>query len=245
MDFNNKRVLISGGSSGIGRALVVNLLNQGASVFTCARDVSTLVELQDQYPQLHVVQADICLAEHRQRIFNEILRSGETLDALFNNAGVQYAVEIGTAGDELTQQIEQELQINLCAQLQMCDKFLPLLKKSERALIVNVSSCLALTPKRSAPVYCASKAAISSFSRALAYQLEGSNVAVAVIYPPLVDTSMTAGREAKTISAESCAEDIVAQLGRGRRQVFVGKARALRLIHRVFPGLAARILKNS
>ena len=75
---------------------------------------------------------------------------------------------------------------------------------------MNVSSVLALAPKRSAPVYCATKAAVRSFSQALRYQLAAtSSIRVVEALPPMVDTAMTAGRTGRKMSPDSVADAIL------------------------------------
>jgi len=245
MDFSNKHVVVTGGSSGIGKALVRELIKAGAQVLTCGRDAERLQTLEHELPDIKTVQADIATPAGRNTLLAEANKLWSHIDVLINNAGVQYSMDIGSGLPDAAEKIQQEMDINFTAQVLLIDLMLPMLKNSADARLVNISSCLALTPKRSAPVYCASKAAFSSFSQALSYQLEGSSVKVVVVYPPLVDTPMTAGRGAKTISAGSFAHQVISDIAGDKNQIYVGKAKILKVIHRLLPAIAQKILKNS
>ena len=124
---------------------------------------------------------------------------------------------------------------------------LPLLRQQPQSTIVNVSSGLAIAPKSSAPVYCATKAALHIFSKALRYQMEDAapNIAVVEAILPLVDTNMTRGRGKEKISPEKVAKEIFEGMERNHHEIYVGKVKLFVLIHRVLPQLAERILRNS
>jgi uncharacterized oxidoreductase len=123
---------------------------------------------------------------------------------------------------------------------------LPLLARQPSAAILNITSGLALAPKKSSPVYCATKAGLRSFTRALRYQCEDAlpHVHVVEALPPLVDTAMTHGRGRGKISPEACAAEIVAGLKAGRREIHVGKAKLLRAVIRLSPALGYRIMRD-
>lgn len=113
-------------------------------------------------------------------------------------------------------------------------------------MIVNVTSGLALAPKQSAPVYCAAKAGLRSFTKALRYQSEARAPRLRVVeaLPPLVDTEMTRGRGRGKISAEACAAEIVSGMEVGRNSIYVGRAKLLRTIQGLSPSLADRIMRG-
>lgn len=98
--------------------------------------------------------------------------------------------------------MEREIAINVDAVVHLCQGVVPVLKQRDEAALVNVSSGLAIAPKASAPVYCASKAFVRSYSQALRYQLEETSVRVFDLAPPLVKTDMTAGRNEGAITAD-------------------------------------------
>ncbi|MEZ4588730.1 MAG: SDR family NAD(P)-dependent oxidoreductase [Gemmatimonadales bacterium] len=165
---------------------------------------------------------------------------------LVNNAGVQRNHDwIATPTADRVSALESEIAVNLTSPLALTALFLDDLVAADEAAIVNLSSLLALTPKRSAPVYCATKAGIRAFGRGLAYQLESHpNLRVVEVVPPLVDTGMTAGRGSGKISPAEAANEIVRGLERDQTEILVGKARLVTRLHRWLPGLVARMLKD-
>ncbi len=99
--------------------------------------------------------------------------------------------------------IKHELEINLLGPILLTSQFLPNLVGKDEASVINVSSGLALVPKQSAPIYCAGKAGLHIFSKALRWQLESLNIKVFEIMPSLVDTPMTGGRGNGKISPKA------------------------------------------
>jgi uncharacterized oxidoreductase len=93
-------------------------------------------------------------------------------------------------------------------------------------------------PKPNAPGYCASKAGLYCFTKALRLQLKGTSVQVAAVFPPLVATPMTEGRGRNKMSADAFAAATVRQLESGRTEVRVGQAAVILAIHRVSPAIA-------
>jgi short-subunit dehydrogenase involved in D-alanine esterification of teichoic acids len=142
--------------------------------------------------------------------------------------------------------VEQEIRINLEAPAILVSQFLPMLSTAAEAAVVNISSGLALVPKASAPVYCATKAALHSFSKALRYQFNdaGGRIKVFEVLPPLVDTDMTRGRRSGKISPEDVAVATLEGMLRDRYEIRVAKVRLLYWIYRFAPGLAERALRG-
>lgn len=165
------------------------------------------------------------------------------LNILINNAGIQYNHEFLTEPN-LLDKIEYEISANLTAVIKLCALLLPVLAGNENSAIVNVSNGLALSPKRSAPVYCATKAAIHNFTRPLRYQMEEQNPKIFEILPPLVETPMTAGRGKNKISPERLAEEFIRDFKNDRYESCIGKTKLLKFIKRFSPALGDATLKN-
>jgi short-subunit dehydrogenase involved in D-alanine esterification of teichoic acids len=162
---------------------------------------------------------------------------------LINNAGIQYNYDF-LSSSQITYKIDNEIKTNLIAPLQLCALLIPLLQLKPEAAIINISSGLAIAPKKTAPVYCGTKAGIHIFSQALRYQLENSAIKVFEIIPPLVDTPMTAGRGKNKISSQALVEEIWPYFLNNTYEIYIGKARLLNLIYRLSPALALKIMKN-
>ena len=129
--------------------------------------------------------------------------------------------------------------------MKLCSAFVPILMDNSESAIINISSGLALSPKKSAPVYCATKAGVHMFSKALRYQLEDSHIKVFEVLPPLVDTPMTANRGVSKISTAQLVDEFLDGLENNRFEMNIGKVKLLKLMHRISPALAYRILKNN
>ena len=109
-------------------------------------------------------------------------------------------------------------------------------------MIVNVTSGLALAPRAGGPVYCATKAALRSYSQALRYQLRNAGVHVLEALPPVVDTKLTAGRGSGKMPPEECARQIVSAMEDDADEANVGMVKLLQLVHSISPALARRIM---
>ena len=103
---------------------------------------------------------------------------------------------------------------------------------------------LAFTPKETAPVYCAAKAFVHSFSIGLRYQLEARGIRVFELIPPLVDTDMTQGRGNGKIAPDAVAAAFLGAWRQDRYQVRVGRTKLFMIAHRLAPGLICRIVRR-
>ena len=242
MDLTGKNVVITGGSAGIGLALATTFLAAGARVLLCGRDPERLQAAREQLATAQVLQADLRAAADRELLVRESLSRLGAVDILVNNAGTQTLMDF--TQEDAERPVESEVEINLVAPIRLIEGFLPHLLSRPAAAIVNVTSGLALVPKRSAPVYCATKAGLRSFTQALRYQLAGTPVRVVEALPPLVDTSMTAGRGTGKLSPDACAQAIVRGLARDQREIRIGKTRLLFAAHRLSPALAAKLMRD-
>lgn len=238
MRTTGQKVLITGGGSGIGLALAQQFHKAGNQVIVIGRGKAPLDAATAKLPGVVSRVADVSDPVHRSRLVEEF----PDVSVLVNNAGIQ---RNGAFSAMSVSEIESELAINLVAPVMLCHAFLPHLVQRPEAAIVNVSSVLAIVPKESAAIYCASKAALHSFSRTLRWHLEGTTVRVFEVLPPLVDTAMAAGRGKGKISPDAVAAAFWAGFQADRTEMFIGKAKAARFINRLSPALAERIIRPS
>lgn len=238
MQTTGHTVLITGGAAGIGRALALRFAQAGNQVIVVGRDAQKLTEIKALQPTISTIQADLAQASARQRLADQI----PALSILINNAGVQYH---GDLVEQQSAQVDrdQEIAINLTAPIDLIQRFLPKLQQQPEAAIINVSSGLALVPKQQAPIYCATKAGIHIFTKALRWQLEQTQVRVFEIIPPLVDTVMTAGRGKGKISPEALVEEFWRGFANDRYQLAIGKVKLLIQLQRFLPALADRLMR--
>jgi short-subunit dehydrogenase involved in D-alanine esterification of teichoic acids len=191
-------------------------------------------------------QADLAVPDEIERLVTRVRKEFGSPTVLVNNAGVQFNhAWPETDAPDRWAWAQTETKVNLLAPLGLTALFLDDLASAPEAAVVNITSILAFSPKRSAPVYSATKAAMRSFSDGLRYQLEESpNVRVVEVVPPLVDTDMTAGRGSGKMDPAQAAEAIVRGLEDGRDEIWLGKARVIRTLQRFLPGAARKILKG-
>lgn len=248
MQLDGKRVAVTGVTRGIGRALTRQLVEAGAQVIGVARNAAALErEAQALGEGFVPVTCDLADRVARAALIDRLTGDLGPVDGLINNAGIQIATDFFDAAPErIGPDIATELEINLTAPMQLSGALLRHLAERPEGFILNITSALALVPKEPAPVYCASKAALRSFTTALRYQVEshGNRVRLVEAVMPLVETDMTAGRGRGKIAPEQAAAALIAGLRDGKDRIWVGKSALLRVVHRLAPGLAARMLRQ-
>jgi uncharacterized oxidoreductase len=232
-------VLITGGTSGIGLALAKKFLDEGNEVIVTGTNAGKAEDVKKQLPNITIKLTDI-----RDRVaLDRLIVKYPNVNVLINNVGIQYNYEFADS-TILSAQIDDELDINLITPLYLTKQFLPQLLQKKSAAIINVSSGLAIVPKQSAAIYCASKAALHSFSRSLRWQLEETSVKVFEIIPPIVDTPMTAGRGKGKISPEVLVAEFWTNFARDRYEMQIGKTKLLVILDRIMPTLAERFIRS-
>ncbi|MEQ8392119.1 MAG: SDR family NAD(P)-dependent oxidoreductase [Thalassospira sp.] len=247
-------VLITGATSGIGLELLRIYHAQGVEIVAHGRSEQKLAILQDQYPDLHIVKADLSDPDAINAMMRDVLNAYPDIRLIFNNAAIQ---ERGVLTDDGFDPdvAQREIAINLFAPIGICHAFIAKYANSNRprplsdpmALrIVNISSGLAFFPKTSGAIYCASKAALHSLSQSLRYQLAAAGIPIAIseVFLPVVDTPMTEGRKMRKISARKAALAIHDGIDAGLDEIYVGKARWIPIITRLSPSLMKSILRN-
>ncbi|GAA3401379.1 SDR family oxidoreductase [Paenibacillus hodogayensis] len=248
MNPSGHTILITGGASGIGLALTEQFLKHGNKVIVAGRSESKLSEVKARYPDVQVIPCDISRDSDRGRLVKWLNEEHSDLSVLINNAGIQYNyafTDWNVQEADRTRTIQEETDINLTAPIKLIAQLLPLLARHPQAAIVNVSSGLGIVPKKSAPVYCATKAGLHLFTKALRYQLESTPVRVFEVIPPLVDTEMTRNRGKRKLSAEQLAAEFWRAYRRDRLEIAIGKVKLLNWMNRFAPAVAEAILKNS
>ena len=186
------RILITGASQGIGRALAVEAAHQGAKVLAAARQESPLLALADEVRAhggtLEYVVADVTSASDRTRLVEAAQRSFDGLDILINNAGIGATGHFADVDFDILRKI---MEVNLFGLTETTRACLPLLKRGIKPAIANISS---IAGKRGIPArshYSASKFAVQGFSEALRADLSKDGIDVLVICPGLTQTNFS------------------------------------------------------
>ncbi|UOA25673.1 SDR family NAD(P)-dependent oxidoreductase [Pseudosulfitobacter sp. DSM 107133] len=242
-----RTALVTGGARGIGLEISRQLIAQGCRVVAVGRNTRHLDALKAEGgKQVAVIQADLSQQTEIDRLITRLTAEHPDISILINNAGIQREMDL--FHDPLTETIpgtRREIALNLDGLICLTLGLLPVLSAQKSAHIVNITSALAVVPKAASPVYCATKAAARSFTTTLRYQCEdhAPHVKVSEAIMALVDTDMTAGRGTRKISAHVAAKEVIAGLARGRREIWVGKTKILRILHRALPAVAASIMR--
>lgn len=243
MEVSNNTILLTGGTSGIGLELLRQFYASGNKLVVASRNPEKLNKLHTEFPKVSTVVCDLADPKSVRKLLEHCLNTYPEINILINNAGIQYNYNLLDEEDGF-HKIAREIRVNFTSPMQLTYGLLPQLHTKEKAAIINVSSALAFHPKKSAPVYCASKAALHNVSKSLRYQLKGTTVKVFEIIPPLVDTPMTEGRGNGKLSPKQLVDEFMQNFKRDRYESNIGKAKMLRWIGRIYPRLADRILRN-
>ena len=188
MDLSANTVLVTGGATGIGLALAARFLLAGSEVVVCGRREAQLEEGRARHPGLRVRTCDLERESDRVTLAAWIRSEFPRLNVLVNNAGIQQPLALD--GRESWNRIHQEIAINLEAPIHLSMLLVPHLARQKNPAILQVTSGLAFVPLASVPIYCATKAAMHSFTLSLRHQLAATPIRVIEIAPPAVDTDL-------------------------------------------------------
>lgn len=188
MKLFGQTILITGGTSGIGKAFAERLADLGNKVIICGRRQDRLDEIKQQYPEIVTFTCDISNPDSRKYLIENILDEYPDVNVIINNAGIQLAHDLTEPVDASI--VSLEMETNFVAPVHLSSLLADHLKDKRTAAIVNISSGLAFTPLSFMPVYCASKAALHSWTLSLRKQLEKTPIKVYEIAPPAVDTEL-------------------------------------------------------
>jgi uncharacterized oxidoreductase len=237
MQISGKTILVTGGTDGIGLQLIRQLKAKGATVITSGRNPERIAAAQSE--GFEVIAAD--LSTH---LGVDTLLSGvgeRPIDILINNAGAGSDHDFREGPPDLADN-DASIFLNLNTPVHLITRLMPMLKARPEAMIVNVTSGLAIAPRAGGPIYCATKAGLRSYTMALRAQLMGTRVHVLEALPPVVDTKMTAGRGNRKMSPADCAAAFVAAIEGNAKQANVGMVKILTAVYSLSPALARRIM---
>jgi short-subunit dehydrogenase len=223
MELKNKRVLITGGSAGIGKAIIKELIQHGVEDFAVVgRKFEKMEQLKKDFPKVNFlnISADVSKVEDIQKIVEKITSEWGKLDILINNAGVVSAGPLQEISDE---DIIKMINVNLTGLILLTKKTHPLIVKSEDGAIINISSGLGNVAMPFYSVYAATKAAVKQFSEAIRRELIKESIHVMTVYPTATDTDMMkSANMGKMDSPETVAKDTINGLLNSKIDVIMG-----------------------
>jgi uncharacterized oxidoreductase len=194
MDLSGNTILITGGGSGIGRGLAQAFHSLGNQVVIAGRRQSALDQTVANNPGMRAFELDVEKPSSIRDIAVRTVAEFPSLNVLINNAGIMRRENLLAQQTDLDD-AESIVATNLLGPIRLAAALMPHLLKQPRATIVNVSSGLAFLPMAVTPSYCATKAAIHSYTMSLRHQLRHTSVEVLELIPPYVQTYLMDGAD--------------------------------------------------
>jgi uncharacterized oxidoreductase len=219
MHMRGNTIFITGATSGIGRGLAEAFHERGNQVIVTGRREDRLLELCRRHSGMRYFVLDVTDAAAIEAVARQAIAAFPEINCVFNNAGVQ------SASDMLA-----EIHTNLLAPVRVAAAFIPHLTTRPAATLLNVSSGLAFVPIARFPIYCATKAAIHSWTLSLRHQLRDSSIQVMELIPPYVATELGGPDKPSTSFAmplDAFIAETMRELETGAGEIPIGTARNL------------------
>jgi len=253
-EIKGSRVIVTGASSGIGRAVSLQLAREGAKLLVVARRQDRLSQLAEEAAavngRIETMTGDVTDEQTRRRIIKAVQSHFGGLDILINNAGIG---ALGRFENNDSQRLRAVFEVNFFALAEMTRLALPLLKNGNRPMLVNVGSILA---RRGVPFmseYSASKFAVQGLSEAIRAEFTRHGIDVLVVNPGTTETEFFDGEFEKGVepswprhkptTAKRVAQAMVRAIRLGRHEIIpYNKGRILCWLNRLSPSLMDRIM---
>ena len=188
--YTNKIALVTGASTGIGRAMAIDLAAQGAELILTARSKEQLdalaQEIQGKAGKAHVFVEDLAQPGSGERLHQQILAAGLDVDLLINNAGYG---RWGQFGEFQRDDYAAMIQLNITSLTDLCHLFMPAMVDKGEGGVINIGSSASFLPVPYASVYSSTKAYVLMLSEALRYEYAASNVRVMASCPGATDSN--------------------------------------------------------
>ena len=240
MNLTGNTILITGGGTGIGFEIAKEFVEKGNRVIISGRRLKKLMEAKEKVPELEIIQGDVGNVKGIKKLAEVVIKNYADINVLINNAGILECRNVTRPADDL-EELTNEIDINVMGPIRMNSIFMDVLKKN-KGTIINVSSGLAFVPNIAMPVYCASKAAIHSYTTTLRQQLEGV-VEVIEIAPPLVNTGIV-DLGGGGIPVDDFVKGVFTQLEAGTELITVGMSTKLFEMSRSNPEKGLEMMKQ-
>lgn len=237
MKLEQRTILVTGGSAGIGLAFAKKFLSLGNEVVITGRNASKLAQAAAENPGLKTIQCDAADPKALEDLAARIDADFPQLDVLMNNAGIFDFRYLGQRVDDL-EALTREIDVNLSGAIRTISVLVERLR-ANRGTVINVTSGLAYVPLQAAPIYCATKAGLHSYTVSLRQQL-GHELEVIELMPPAVKTEMTSelpeGGGFAFLTTDQLVEQSLRKLASGASEIRPGQSAQLHLMSRIAPG---------
>jgi uncharacterized oxidoreductase len=205
MKANGNTILVTGGGSGIGRALAESLHSSGNRVIIAGRRLALLQEVVRANSGMDAIELDIENGASIGKFVDSLCARHPHLNVVLHSAGIMRPEDLRSGPAHLSD-AEATIATNLLGPIRLNSALLPHLLRQQGATVVTVTSGLAFVPLAGFPTYCATKAALHSWTESLRYQMQGTSVEVVELPPPYVQTELTGAHQAADPRAMSLAE---------------------------------------
>lgn len=227
MKMSGNTILITGGSSGIGRALAEAFHKAGNQVIITGRRMSLLKSACDANPGMAAVELDVRDPAAIRRVTTQIIADHPALNVLINNAGIMELDDVSGAVDE--EMLVATVTTNLGGPIRMSGALVGHLKNQKDAVIINVSSILGFVPLVPTAAYSATKAALHSYTLSQRYKLRDIGIHVIELAPPWVRTDLlNSSEEERAMPLNAFIEATMAMLATEADEILVGQAPQMR-----------------
>jgi NAD(P)-dependent dehydrogenase (short-subunit alcohol dehydrogenase family) len=212
-ELSGKSALVTGGTKGIGQAIVYRLRQAGATVLTTARSVPKDVQSSDLF-----IQADIGTPDGVQKVVTEVMARFNSMDILIHNLGGSSAPSGGALALS-EDDWQQAFNVNLFAAVRLDRGFLPKMLENKSGVIIHISSIQRSMPLYEATLaYAAAKAALTNYSKGLSNQVTPNGVRVNTVTPGFIETEAAANliqrmAEKSGINIETARKELIDSLG--------------------------------
>lgn len=238
MKLSGNTILITGGGTGIGLAFAKKFVELGNEVIVTGRRQAKLDAAAKEQPKLKTIRSDASSSKAIAELAREMMEKYPKLNVLLNNAGVMVLRNLSVPDADL-ESLTSEVETNVSGPIRTISALIEQIK-SNKGTIINVSSGLAFVPLHAAPIYCATKAALHSYTISLRQQLRHHGVEVIELMPPAVKTEMLAdfssGASFKTITTAVLVDATIKGLTKGKLEIRPGQSNQLRFMSRLAPG---------
>jgi uncharacterized oxidoreductase len=227
MQLTDNTILVTGGASGIGRGLAEAFHRLGNRVIIAGRRRAQLDSVTAANPGMAAVELDIADPDSIASVARRLVAEHPTLNVLVNNAGVMPLDDASGPIDDAA--ALQVVTTNLLGPIRLTSALIAHLKAQPRSVILNNTSVLAYLPLASAALYCASKAALHSYTLSQRFVLRGTSVTVQEIAPPWVDTGLVGkSGDPRAMPLDAFIAQTMAALATDAPEVLVEAARPIR-----------------
>ena len=227
MELQGNTIFITGGGSGIGRALAEALHKRGNKVIISGRRKGHLAQTVEANPGIESIELDVSDPASIRHVAKELVTKYPSLNVLINNAGI---MQIDDASDEIDDDlIVSTITTNLIGPIRLTGALIDHLKRQKSAAVIVVSSVLGFTPMAMTAVYSSTKAAIHSYAQSLRFKLRHSSVSVLEIIPPWVRTELlNSTDEPRAMPLDEFLDGTMVALATGADEIMVPRAKFLR-----------------